>query len=168
MIIIIERWKKRPTKKVNKRSRPLETHVWQGRLAQHKNVCWPKLGSHPTEFRFDRWTMSRAACRTRSGCRKYPNRDKTAQITPIRFYVGVISPPLYCIDLNFGPNEPCKKSLSSLRVVYELVVYTLVVFRISSAGSPRVLGSTITRIINFSARRLPSPSPQVRGRVPRR
>ena len=48
-----------------------------------KNVFWSKLGSQPAIFRFDRWKMFRAACRTRSGGRKNKNRPKTALFTSI-------------------------------------------------------------------------------------
>ncbi len=86
------------TKKVNNRFRPPETNISfrQGRLGATKNVFWPKLGSQPTDFRFDRWKMFRAACRTRSGGRKYPNRPKTALFTPICFLIRPFFPPLIC------------------------------------------------------------------------
>ncbi len=67
----------------------------QGRSGATKNVFWPKLGSHPTDFRFDRCVFFPAACRTRSGGRKYPNRPNTALFTPICFYVGSFSPLIY-------------------------------------------------------------------------
>ena len=33
--------------------------------AQQKNVFWPKLGTHPTDVRLDRWLLFPAACQTR-------------------------------------------------------------------------------------------------------
>ena len=89
-----EHWKKRPTKKVNNRFRPPETNVAfrHGRLARPKNLFWPKRGSHPTEFRFDRCVFFPAACRTRFGGRNNLDWPKTALVTPICFYVGVFNP----------------------------------------------------------------------------
>ena len=75
-IYIYERWNKGPTKKVHNRFRPLKTNVArrEGRLNTTNNLIWPELGSHPIGFDLADAFFSAAACPTRCGGRKYPNR----------------------------------------------------------------------------------------------
>ncbi len=102
ILYIYERWEKRPDQK-GKQSIPSagnQCRFRQGRLGATNKTCWPQLGSQPTDFRFDRWKMFRAACRTRSGGRKYKKRANTALFTPTYFYVGSFFPPLICICIH--------------------------------------------------------------------
>ena len=92
-----ERWKKRPTKKVNNRIRPLETNFVSGRIgwAQQKTYLGHNLAPIQRMFDLaDAFVFPGGMLDTMRGSKIPESAPKTAQFAPMCSYFGELFPPL--------------------------------------------------------------------------